>query len=185
MDSYLYKTTKKEHEVYLKYIEEYNELTKELSKYEAELKAKYGDDLFSKSRDEITAIITPEELNHTVELIRKTTYSGYTGDEDTRTELMYWRKAYGIHSFICRHFLKDGQSDNCERIILEKENIKEIIDELKRCKKNFKDMSEDCVFGSHDYWDKEDLDSNIKFFQKVYNTEFNDDDSIIYYYSWY
>ena len=46
-------------------------------------------------------------------------------------EIFYWRKPYNLHAFITSNFLPLGEDDNCNHILLTKENIKLIIDKLK------------------------------------------------------
>ena len=186
MDSYIYRTTKKEHEAYIKWQEDYDKNQVALKEYEEELKSKYGNDIFEKKVDEIVKIITVDELNTIRSLIEEThkEYDTECEDENYNSiELYYWRKPYGLHRFIVRNFNKN-KGDNCVRIVLTKENIQTIIDEMIRCDNNFSDRSDECIFGTDDYWDRDDLKGAIKLFKNILKNEFSDD-SIIYYYSWY
>ena len=183
MDSYIYKTTKKEYYAYTLWKENCDKNVTELKEYEEAIKLKYGNDIFEKNVDEIIKIITNDELIKIQTLI-EATHKEYDIEGYRPRELCYWRKAYGIHRFICRNFLEDGVNPNCIRIPLSKENIQSIINEMKRCKDNFGEMSDDCIFGSQDYWDIDDLNRNISFFQNLHDNEFSDE-CVIYYYTWY
>lgn len=174
MDNYLYRTTKQEHKAYLEYCEVCDKAWDEIRAYEKQLEAKYNDEhLFDYEADEIIKLITNEELEHYRSLLAKTHYSGH----DLPKELAYWRKAYGLNSFII--WFGNCVENSEDRIILSKDNIQAIVDEMKRCKENFKEKSDDCIFGSHDLWDMDDLDRSIKVFEDVL-ADYKDDDLIYY-----
>ena len=174
MDNYLYRTTKQEHEAYLEYCKVCDNAWDEIRAYEKQLEEKYNDEhLFDNEADEIIKLITNEELEHYRSLLAKTHYSGH----DLSKELAYWRKAYGLNSFII--WFGNCVENSEDRIILSKDNIQAIVDEMKRCKENFKEKSDDCIFGNHGLWDMDDLERSIKVFEDVL-ADYKDDDLIYY-----
>jgi hypothetical protein len=69
--------------------------------------------------------------------IAKLDQDNYSCDErPSKTELFYWRKAYGVHEYIANNFLKLGENNNCERIPLSKENIQQIVDDMIKARNN-------------------------------------------------
>lgn len=104
----------------------------------------------------------------------------------SKTELYYWRKAYGIHLYITDNFLKPGENDNCERIPLSKENIQQIVDAMIEAKNNEsyqKEYSKENLFGTHDYWNVCDFFDTLEMFKSLLNNY--DDNKVIYYFAWY
>jgi hypothetical protein len=174
MDNYIYRTTKQEHEAYLEYCKVCDNAWSEIRAYEKQLAEKYNDEhLFDNEADVIIKLITSEELEHYRSILKRTHYSG----QDFPNELAYWRKAYGLNRFIIMYGNCVENSE--DRIILSKDNIQAIINEMKRCKENFKEMDDDCIFGSHDYWDMEDLERSINVFEDIL-ADYTDDDLIYY-----
>ena len=148
MDSYLYKTTKAEQDAYNKWCEEYENKEKKLIEYGNKLKEIYGDNLFDNEPEVIKSIITPKELETITSLICETQYSNEHNDYNAegRIELMYWRKAWGLHEYIVENFY-NGENDNCERIYLTKENCQMMLEEMKWCYDNYTNRNDDCIFG--------------------------------------
>ena len=133
MDSYIYKTTKNEYRAYTKWEKEYAKHNKICNDFLEGLKTKYGNDLFEKERDEVKAIITPDEWSRALELTKAThgEYDNCSGDEPI--ELAYWRKPYGLHQFIVGNFHREKEN-NCVRIPLSKKAVRIILKEMRKCK---------------------------------------------------
>jgi hypothetical protein len=146
------------------------------------------------TREYITETMTSEDSqvllnnvhNYTNE-IAKLDKDNYRYDEcSSITELYYWRKAYGVHSYITNHFLKPNEEDNCERIPLSKENIQQIVDDMIKARNNEsyqKEYSKENLFGKHDYWNVHDFFDTLELFKSLLNNY--NDNNIIYYFAWY
>lgn len=119
--------------------------------------------------------------------IAKLDQDNYSCDEcSSKSELYYWRKAYGIHLYITDNFLKPGENDNCERIPLSKENIQQIVDDMIKARNNEsyqKEYSKENLFGTHDYWNVCDFFDTLELFKSLLNNY--DDNKVIYYFAWY
>lgn len=119
--------------------------------------------------------------------IAKLDQDNYSCDEcSSKTELYYWRKAYGVHAYITDNFLKPDENDNCERIPLSKENIQQIVDAMIEAKNNEsyqKEYSKENLFGKHDYWNVCDFFDTLEMFKSLLNNY--DDNKVIYYFAWY
>ena len=119
--------------------------------------------------------------------IAKLDQDNYNCDEcSSKTELYYWRKAYGVHAYITDNFLKSDENDNCERIPLSKENIQQIVDAMIKVRNNEsyqKEYSKENLFGKHDYWNVHDFFDTLEMFKSLLNNY--DDNKVIYYFAWY
>ena len=120
-------------------------------------------------------------------MLDKLYQDNYICDEcSSKTELYYWRKAWGIHSYITNNFLKPDENDNCERIPLSKENIQQIVDAMIKVRNNEsyqKEYSKENLFGIHDYWNTYNFFDTLKMFKSLLNNY--DDNKVIYYFAWY
>lgn len=184
MDSYLYKTTKEKHSDYLVRKAKYKEIHDEFQPFCDGLEKKYGKDLFNKEYDEIIKSLTSEELDYVHTIQRKTQELRNTDVEFTSEELAYWRKAWGMHKFICSLTTPSGTGADCERIVLSKEQIETMLAEMKRCLDDgCKDVDYDNnPFGKDEYWDEDDLTYTINVFTNVLNDY--DENNVIYYWCW-
>jgi hypothetical protein len=149
------------------------------------------------TREYINKTMTPEEsqvLFNAIDVVHKYNneldkldQDNYSCDEcSSKTELYYWRKAWGIHAYITNHFLKSDEKDNCERIPLSKENIQQIVDDMIEAKNNEsyqKEYSKENLFGKHAYWDVCDFFDTLELFKSLLNNY--DDNKVIYYFAWY
>lgn len=96
---------------------------------------------------------------------------------DTKVELMYWRKRYSIHEKFS-FYRELGQSDNCQEIILTKDNLKEILDWATQSFEDIK-LYDDKFF--YDFYDFQEIcDLLIKILNE---TDFDNEE--IFYYAWY
>ena len=128
------------------------------------------------SRESLEANCTEEEINLVDSYIdewRNADDAEYNTKEDIFTEEFYWRKPYGLHQFITQKFLNIGEDDNCVHIPLSKENIENIINELKT----------NPSFFEGNLWHSDDTEYAVKFFTRLLN-EYSDD-VVITYFSWY
>jgi len=107
---------------------------------------------------------------------------------DCGCELNYWRKNYPLHNYIVKNFLRDGEDDNCNPIVLTKDGVKEMVavfkEELAAWEKDG-DKREVEWFKptSCDYVSLNTLKGTILFFENLIN-DFSDD-TVFYYYTWY
>ena len=119
--------------------------------------------------------------------IAKLDQDNYSCSEcSSKSELYYWRKAYGIHAYITNHFLKPNENDNCERIPLSKENIQQIVDDMIKVRNNESyqnEYSKENLFGKHNYWNTYDFFDTLEMFKSLLNNY--DDNKVIYYFAWY
>jgi hypothetical protein len=146
------------------------------------------------TREYIIETMTPEDSlvlcnavdNYNNEL-DKLDQDNYNCSEcSSKSELYYWRKAYGVHAYITNNFLKPDENDNCERIPLSKENIQQIVDAMIEAKNNEsyqKEYSKENLFGTHDYWNVCDFFDTLEMFKSLLNNY--DDNKVIYYFAWY
>jgi hypothetical protein len=200
MDQNLYMMSKDD---YTKWYNQYTEYKKRKSEIINELELDF--ELFTikypglldernLTREYIDEIMTPEDnqslvsaINKYNDMIDKLDQDNYSCSEcSSKTELYYWRKAYGVHSYITNHFLKPNEEDNCERILLSKENIQQIVDDMIKAKNNEsyqKEYSKENLFGKHDYWNVHDFFDTLELFKSLLNTY--DDNKVIYYFAWY
>lgn len=148
------------------------------------LKKKYGKDLFLKERDEVVSTLSSEEMDYIRDSQQKVNELKITAGEFTNEELAYWRKAWGMHEFICRLTNTTGNGTDCERIVLSKEQIETMLAEMKRCLDDgFKDVDyKNNPFGKDDYWNENDLEFTMRVFTDVLN-DYNEND-VIYYWCW-
>lgn len=188
MDSYLYKTSKSEYSKYKEYKKNYEE---NHIKYENEYKEykKYLEETFNinwenlKCKEDFVAIIGEDNYKKWLELFHKLDGYSYDYKDFTPEELYYWRKPWGMHSYIRDNFLADGEDDNCNRIPLSLDNLNQMVKEMERCLNNYGVRSPNNPFGEDNYWDDEDLKYAIEVFKDVIKSY--DEDTVIYYYSWY
>lgn len=146
------------------------------------------------TREYIDEIMTSEDSQILLNAVRsynneiaKLDQDNYSCSEcSSKTELYYWRKAYGVHAYITDNFLKPDENDNCERIPLSKENIQQIVDAMIEAKNNElyqKEYSKENLFGKHDYWNVCDFFDTLEMFKSLLNNY--DDNKVIYYFAWY
>lgn len=140
--------------------------------------------MIHKELDEVTKTLTSEELDYVRDYQRKKHELKITDDEFRSEELAYWRKAWGMHKFICRLTKTTGTGADCERIVLTKEHIETLLAEMKRCLDDgCKDVDYDNnPFGKDDYWDENDLVYTMGVFANVLNDY--DENNVIYYWCW-
>jgi hypothetical protein len=184
MDSYLHKTTKENHSKYLVQCAKHKEIHDEFQPFCDGLVKKYGEEFFHQEYDEIVKSLTSEELDYVHNIQRRTQELKTTDDEIASEEIAYWRKAWGMHKFICRLTNTTGTGADCERIVLSKEQIETILAELKRCLDDgCKDVDYDNnPFGKDVYWDENDVFYTIEVFTNVLNNY--DENTVIYYWCW-
>ena len=210
MDQNLYMVSKDD---YAKWYNQYTEYKKRKSEYEKRkselineleldlelfvIKYPSLSDERNLTREYMNGIMTPEEYQvvfNTVDAIYKYNdmfdkldQDNYSCDECySKTELYYWRKAWGIHSYITDNFLKPDENDNCERIPLSKENIQQIVDAMIKARNNEsyqKEYSKENLFGTHEYWNTYDFFDTLEMFKSLLNNY--DDNKVIYYFAWY
>ena len=166
MDSYIFKLKKSDYNKYLENKEKYKKLEDEYQLFYESLRKKYNVNSaegVSKylSEDDRKVIHDFSERFEKIESIK------------CEEEIMYWRKPYNLHAFITSNFLPLGEDDNCNHILLTKDNIKLIIDKLKNVPSYF-----NC-----DMWDSNDTKEALKLFSKIYKNYSN---KVVYtYYTWY
>lgn len=210
MDQNLYMVSKDD---YIKWYNQYTKYKKRKSEYEKciseiinELELdlelfviKYPSlsDERNLTREYINEIMTPEEsqvIFNAADAVHKYNNELAKLDQDnyscsgcsSKTELYYWRKAWGVHAYITNHFLKPDENDNCERIPLSKENIQQIVDAMITARNNEsyqKEYSKENLFGIHDYWNIHDFFDTLELFKSLLNNY--DDNNVIYYFAWY
>ncbi len=166
MDSYIFKLKKSDYNKYLEYKEKYKKLEDEYQLFYESLREKYNvnstEDLKKQlSEDDRKILHDFSERFEKLESIK------------CEEEIFYWRKPYNLHAFITSNFLPLGEDDNCNHILLTKENIKLIIDKLKN----------DPSYFNCDMWDSNDTKQALKLFSKIYKNYSN---KVVYtYYTWY
>lgn len=171
MDSYLYRTTKSEAADFDEKIKLYDEAEKEFFDFEDSINEKYPalQALYESNeltREKFIEIASPEDVKRFDELNNKVSS---LEPDNPDSELYYWRKPWPLHAFIVQNFNKD-KDDNCVRIYLTKENVDKIIEALK-----------DGTISTGEYFDSTDISNTINVFE---NIEW-DDDTVIFYFSWY
>ena len=169
MDSYLYRTTKKEQKAY----DDWNKVLpvneKAFNDFYDFLVKKYPDFEKVKNRESFVELCTEEDVKKYDELNKAIRYK-----DDDRDEVMYWRKPYALHGYIAKNFLPSTTpSDNCERIYLTKENVEQLIKALRNGE--IKDEDEEWYFDDARIAEAVNIFSNLTW----------DDDTVYYYYAWY
>ena len=166
MDSYIFKLKKSDYKKHLEYKEKYTKLENEFQLFYESLKEKYNvnstEDLKKQlSEDDRKIFHDFSERFEKLESIK------------CEEEIFYWRKPYNLHAFITSNFLPLGEDDNCNHILLTKENIELIIDKLKN----------DPSYFNCDMWDSNDTKQALKLFSKIHKDYSNE---VVYtYYTWY
>jgi hypothetical protein len=167
MDSYIYKFKKSDYNKHLEYKEKYKKLEDEYQLFYKSLEEKYKliNSLYEwkiqLSEDDRKTL---HDFSERFEKLESINYE---------EEMFYWRKPYNLHAFITSNFLPLGENDNCNHILLTKENIKLIIDKLKNDPSYF-----DC-----NMWDSNDTEQALKLFSEIYKNYSNE---VVYtYYTWY
>ena len=166
MDSYIFKLKKSDYNNYREYKEKYKKLEDEYQLFYESLTEKYKfnsiDELKKQlSEDDKKIIHDFSERFEKLESIK------------CEEEIFYWIKPYNLHAFITSNFLPLGEDDNCNHILLTKENIKLIIDKLKN----------DPSYFNCDMWDSDDTKQALNLFSKIYKNYSN---KVVYtYYTWY
>jgi len=204
MDSYLYRTDRKSHEEYMKLLKEVgdkqneivekeiNPITDEANAYGKMIREKYTElfkhEMEDNFRQLVEKTMTKEEVEKIDSFFSKRDelwakyydcekcLEGYEGEE-----LCYWRKAWSLHGYIVQNFWKK-EEDNCVRIPLTKENLEQIVGELEKASP-MKPRSNDNPFGKDDYWDSNDVEYTLDMFKNTIAEM--DEDTVIYYYTWY
>jgi hypothetical protein len=168
MDSYIYKFNKNDYNIHLENKKKYKNLEDEYLLFYNTLEKKYG---VEKTIDDLAKLLSEDEKqiahNFSKRFEELNTKSNYP------EEIFYWRKPYGLHSFITQKFLNIGENDNCVYIPLSRENIETIINELKS----------NPSFFENNMWDTEDTVYAIKCFSQLLD-EYTDN-NVIAYYAWY
>lgn len=185
MDSYIFLKDKKAFErdsltqkEYDKRVGEYHSFFNELIEKYPQLKGKLSDIEFIKDT------ITKEEDEKWLDLCKKTYDAFDDKSDDDSTELNYWANAYPLHHYIANHFLKDKTNDNCRAIPLSRDGIEKMVETMQKCFARFSECKRNIDdFYEHEYYDKKNLERDIKFFTNLL-TMFKDD-VVIFYYSWY
>ena len=200
MDQNLYMVSKDDytrwHDQYTKYNNRRSELINELEldldlftiKYpglsiERNLTMEYITETMT-SEDSQILVSAVRNYNNEIDKLDQDNYS--CSECSSKSELYYWRKAYGVHAYITDNFLKPGENDNCERIPLSKENIQQIVDDMIKARNDElyqKEYSKENLFGKHDYWDSCDFFDTLEMFKSLLNNY--DDNKVIYYFAWY
>lgn len=181
LDQYLYKTTKKEraiHEHNMSLEKTYNERVDKIwnEKWKDILmKLPHDFNLWNIRWNEVTPEQQKQvdEYNAELEAIKKEL--GYQKNEDEGgEEVQYWRKAWTIHEIIC-NVLNWGGCDNCERMYLTKDNIKKIIEEIKK---------KEAPKSEYDRWNPSNKSMDIEAFEEA-SKMLDDEETEIFYYAWY
>lgn len=97
-------------------------------------------------------------------------------------ELRYWRKAYGLHSWMSRRFGKSGGDDSCSDMVLTPEILGELVRDLESGIQSLKSGGESKFVGS--YYGLEDMESDLEFFSDL-SLAASVPDVVYYYYVCY
>jgi hypothetical protein len=172
MDSYIYSFNRDDWNRKTALEKEKQELHREVDKRYKIVEEKYK---WTKvSWDNIEKDCTEEEREYFVSSVKKLNELSDKIDGGDSRELMYWRKPFELHRFIRTNFLPEGEDDNCNHIVLSKEAIEKILQELKTNGVNY---SEGC-------WDGGETEYAIELFTDILEkTDF--ETTVITYYSWY
>lgn len=167
MDSYIFKFKKSDYKKHLEYKEKYKKLEDEYQLFYESLTKKYKlinllyEWKMKLSEEDKKTLHDFSERFEKLESIK------------CEEEIFYWRKPYNFHAFITSNFLPLGEDDNCNHILLTKENIELIINKLKN----------DPSYFNCDMWDSNDTKQALKLFSKIYKDYSNE---VVYtYYTWY
>ena len=120
-------------------------------------------------KDKVSKTFYPRALN---KLARKHADYNFLSKE-TFYQIGYWRKFNALHGFIVEHYA-DGR-DECQKIYLSKDDIKEILNTLKEVKANpnsamgIMPPTSGFFFGSKDIdeWFIKDVEYSIELFEDV------------------
>lgn len=135
------------------------------NKYES--KSTYNYD--REKRDKVSKTFYPRALN---KLARKHADNNFLSKE-TFYQIGYWRKFNALHGFIVEHYAEGV--DECQKIYLSKDDIKEILNTLKEVKANPNNAMDimpptsGFFFGSQDIdeWFIKDVEYSIELFEDV------------------
>lgn len=187
MDSYLYSMNKSDfsniEKLQKKHItlkEEINSIIDSISQKHSEFKENVCRETFEKfaTKEQIIKVDSLyDELNKLDNDINDI-------EDEKQAELMYWRKPYGLHAYIVKNFWK-FKEDNCVNIPLTKSNLQQILDEMNSCLNNgFKPYSDTNMFGENTMWSIDDLKCTINIIKNIM-ADYDEEENVIYYYSWY
>lgn len=135
------------------------------NKYDSKTTYNYDEE----KKDKVSKTFYPRALN---KLARKHADNNFLSRE-TFYQIGYWRKFNALHGFIVEHYA-DGE-DNCRKIYLSKDDIKEILDTLKEVKANpnsamdIMPPTSGFFFGSKDIdeWFIRDVEYSVELFEDV------------------
>lgn len=135
------------------------------NKYDSKSTYNYDEE----KKDKVSKTFYPRALN---KLARKHADYNFLSKE-TFYQIGYWRKFNALHGFIVEHYA-DGE-DNCRKIYLSKDNIKEILNTLKEVKANpnsamdIMPPTSGFFFGSQDIdeWFIKDVEYSVELFEDV------------------
>lgn len=135
------------------------------NKYDSKTTYNYDEE----KKDKVSKTFYPRALN---KLARKHADNNFLSRE-TFYQIGYWRKFNALHGFIVEHYA-DGE-DNCRKIYLSKDDIKEILNTLKEVKANpnsamdIMPPTSGFFFGSKDIdeWFIKDVEYSVELFEDV------------------
>lgn len=135
------------------------------NKYDSKSTYNYDEE----KKDKVSKTFYPRALN---KLARKHADYNFLS-KDTFYQIGYWRKFNALHGFIVEHYA--DCEDNCRKIYLSKDDIKEILNTLKEVKANPNNAMDimpptsGFFFGSQDIddWFIKDVEYSVELFEDV------------------
>lgn len=103
---------------------------------------------------------------------------------EPKDELRYWRKAYGLHSWMSAHARKAGRDDNCEAMVLTPGILDALTRDLAEGIRSLKSNGDSPFIEPGSYYNMEDMESDLEFFSNLSQAA-ADPDTVVYYYAWY
>lgn len=135
------------------------------NKYDSKSTYSYDEE----KKNKVSKTFYPRALN---KLARKHADNNFLSKE-TFYQIGYWRKFNALHGFIVEHYAEGV--DECQKIYLSKDDIKEILKILKEVKANPNSAMDimpptlGCCFGSQDIdgWFIKDVEYSVELFEDV------------------